>query len=173
MALRKDAIGRSEWNERMEKFCELYAADPECNAKRAAIRAGYNVEGAANKGYKLLRRDDIKKRVQELRVDVVEQFGLSPEHMTIKLLDLYNRCMTAVPVKVWDSELHDYVDSGEWQFDSRGAAKAAELLLKLTGAFDDRTVITTGIIIKEDYGEQLIIDNGQCTMANGQCAIDN
>ena len=146
-AMAKDILGAA----RMEKFCGLYAADPEGNGKRCAIQAGYSEKTAASQASRLLKRADVRARIQELRADMVNELGLTAEHVTLKLYELYSRCTQAVPVMAWDSEAKAWVESGEWRFDSKGAAKVMEMLMKLGGLLDDRMILVPEFGIRGDY----------------------
>ena len=63
----------------------------------------------------------------------VEDMDVSRESVVLKLLEIYQRCMAAVPVLEWNSDTQSWEESGEWRFDARGAAKALEQLTKLLG----------------------------------------
>ena len=51
------------------------------------------------------------------------------------MMDVYRRCMTATPVMKYDQAQGDWVESGIYEFDSKGALKALELLGKNIGMF--------------------------------------
>jgi|TARA_R110000823_G_C15745463_1_gene481302 hypothetical protein len=54
-------------NNKQETFCQSFIA---CHsATEAAIIAGYSENSAANQGYRLLQRDDIKKRILDIDTD--------------------------------------------------------------------------------------------------------
>ena len=59
-----------------------------------------------------------------------------------RLAEIYERCMQAEPVLVWDKESGGYVESGRCEFDSKGALKALELIGKHIGMFDKRVSLT-------------------------------
>ena len=121
-----------------EKFCREYVIDH--NGTQAAIRAGYAKDTAAQQASRLLRRADIRARVEELNKDVCDALGLKAYWVAARLMEVVDRCLQKVPVKEWDYELHEYVETGEWQFDSRGANGALEQLGKYLGMFDKKSV---------------------------------
>jgi phage terminase small subunit len=139
----------------MEKFCVLYAADPEGNGTRAAEGAGYSKKTAASQASRLLKRPDVRERVQAIRADIVDELGLTAAHMTQRLNEIYMRCMTAKAVMEWDWASKSYVPTGIFQFDSRGAAKAVEMIARLGGLMTDKVEHSGGIVLEvaEDVRE--------------------
>jgi len=138
----------------MEKFCALFAADPDGNGARCAVQAGYSEKTARQQACRLLKRPDVRARLREIRADLADELGLTAEHMTLRLNEIYRRCMQAQPVMAWDREIKEWVESGVWQFDSRGAVRAAEMLMKLGGLLtDEKVILPMGIVIREDYGD--------------------
>ena len=132
-------------DEREKRFAEEYCKD--MNGTQSAIRAGYkpgvNNASAAVQASRLLRDERVRAYRSALIRESVEDMDVSRESIVLKLLEIYRRCMAAEPVLTWDSESREWVNSGEWRFDARGAAKALEQLTKLLG-LDAPTVITAG-----------------------------
>ena len=73
------------------------------------------------------------ERCAALIRESVEDMDVSRESVVLKLLEIYQRCMAAVPVLEWNSDTQSWEESGGWRFDARGAAKALEQLTKLLG----------------------------------------
>lgn len=119
-----------------ERFCLEYLICYEC--KKAAIRAGYAEKSAAKAGCKMMKDPRILARVKELQKEQAERLCLSSDLVVIKLLELVDICMAAKPVMEWDYDLHEMRPTGEYQIDSKGAAKALELLGRHLGMFDKR-----------------------------------
>ena len=122
-------------DERERRFAEEYNKD--LNGTAAAIRAGYKPgrdnASAAVQASRLLRDERIRAyRVAKIRESMEDQ-ALTAENVVMKLLEIYRRCMAAEPVMTWDSEKHDWVESGVWKFDAKGATKALEQLSRLLG----------------------------------------
>ena len=128
-------------NAQAERFCAEYMIDR--NGTAAAIRAGYSEKSAASTASRLLRRDDVQARVMELQAEQCRRLGVNADRLVIEAMEIYARCMAREPVMEWDAEAKAYVESGEWKFDSRGAAKALELIGRLTGAFTQKVQVTT------------------------------
>lgn len=122
-------------DEREARFAREYVVD--LNGTQAAIRAGYKPgakgASAAVQASRLLRDARVRAYRAALIRESVEDMDVSRETLVLKLLEIYRRCMSAEPVQIWDSESKAWVNSGEWRFDARGAAKAIEQLSKLLG----------------------------------------
>lgn len=117
-----------------ERFCLEYVID--YNQTKAAERAGYAEKSAAKTGCKLMKDPRILARVKKLQKEQADRLCLSSDLVVIKLLELVDICMAAKPVMEWDYDLHEMRPTGEYQIDSKGAAKALELLGRHLGMFD-------------------------------------
>nr|WP_300169335.1 terminase small subunit [uncultured Flavonifractor sp.] len=119
-------------------FVEEY--DKDGNGTQAAIRAGYTPgkknASAAVQACKLLRSPKVSAYRRARANELCRQLGLSPESIRLKIMEVYRRCMTATPVMKYDQELGEWVESGTYEFDSKGALKAMELLGKPMGVFE-------------------------------------
>lgn len=122
-------------DDREAQFTQEYLKD--MNGTQAAIRAGYkpgvNNSSAAVQASRLLRDPRIKAYRAALIRESVEDLAIDRNSVVLKLLEIYQRCMSAIPVLEWDAGAQEWVESGEWRFDARGAAKALEQLTKLLG----------------------------------------
>lgn len=114
-------------------FAREYVKD--FNATAAVLRAGYNQtrDAAAVTGSRMLRKEPVRAYVDALLREKAESAGASRESIIARLVDITQRCMSAEPVKEWDAAAKEWVDSGEYRFDSRGATKAIETLAKILG----------------------------------------
>ncbi len=117
-----------------DRFCLEYIVD--YNQTKAAERAGYAEKSAAKKGCLLMKDPRILARIRELQKEQAERLCLSSDLVVIKLLELVDICMAAKPVMEWDYSEHKMSPTGEYQIDSKGAAKALELLGKHLGMFE-------------------------------------
>lgn len=126
----------SELSGKHERFCQEYIID--YNGTQAAIRAGYSEASAKQTAYKLQKRDDINSRIRELQREQVKRLGLSQDYVVLELLDTYKSCREATPVKEWDYDEGCFVETGKYQFDSKGALKALEIIGKHLGMFDKK-----------------------------------
>ena len=51
---------------------------------------------------------------------------------------MYERAVQAKPVTVWDKELKEYVETGEYQCDDKIAMKCLEFIAKLGGMLSEK-----------------------------------
>ena len=58
--------------------------------------------------------------------------------MLRELWEMYERAVQAKPVTVWDKELKEYVETGEYQFDDKIAMKCLEFIAKLGGMLSEK-----------------------------------
>ena len=127
----------SELSGKHERFCQEYVID--YNGTQAAIRTGYAEASAKQTAYKLLQREDINNRVRELQSEQVKRLGISQDFVVLEMLDTYKSCREATPVKEWDYDAGEFVETGKYQFDSKGALKALEMIGKHLGMFDKKS----------------------------------
>lgn len=114
-----------------QRFCEEYLQD--YNATRAAIRAGYSEKTAASNAWKILRRPGVQRRIKQAQQEQRDRLCLSGDRVVLELFDLLEKCKEPEPVRVWSKTEKKYVNTGEYKFDSRGALKTVELLMKHLG----------------------------------------
>ena len=120
-------------DDREARFVEEYLND--LNGTQAAIRAGYKAgknNASASVQASRLKNDE---RIIAYRDALLREGAgdISRNGIVCSLIEIYRRCMAAVPVMEWDSEAHEWVESGVWRFDAKGATKALEQLAKLLG----------------------------------------
>lgn len=122
---------------KMERFCEEYVLD--YSPVRAAIRAGYSQKSAKTYGYELLKKEKVVAKICELQEDFIKNSLLDSKSRVLKeIWDIYERAMQAKPVTVWDKELKEYVETGEYQFDDKTAMKCLEFIAKLGGMLSEK-----------------------------------
>lgn len=117
-------------------FCEEYVKD--YNATQAAIRAGYKESNAASQASRLLKEPDILEEIRKQQKNALERASLTEEKVINQLEEVLSRCLSATPVMEWDYDEHCLKPTGEYQFDSKGALKAIELLGKHLGMFNNK-----------------------------------
>ena len=118
-------------------FCREYVKD--YNGTQAAIRAGYSEKTASVKANQLLHNENILNAIKQNQKELVESSCLTEEKVIARLEEILERCMSADPVMEWNYEEHCYEPTGEYQFDSKGALKAIEMLGKHLGMFEKKT----------------------------------
>lgn len=109
------------------------------NGTQAAIRAGYSEKTASVKANQLLHNENILNAIKQNQKELVESSCLTEEKVIARLEEILERCMSAEPVMDWNYEEHCYEPTGEYQFDSKGALKAIEMLGKHLGMFEKKT----------------------------------
>lgn len=122
------------------------------NGTQAAIRTGYKAgksnASAAVTASRLLRDERVKAYLDALIRESVDSKETSRESVILRTLELYRRCTKGEPVLVYDSEAKAWVESGEWKFDSKGAARALELLSKIMGYDAPVKIDSDGVVVE-------------------------
>lgn len=127
-------------NKRYERFCQEYIID--YNGTKAAIRAGYSEASARKQGSRLLTNVDILARVRELQHEQVERLAVTQDFVVLQLMETYQRCLEETPVLKFDPDTGQMEETGKFQFDSKGALRALELLGKHLGMYNDKLHVT-------------------------------
>jgi len=139
-------------NYRQRRFVAEYMTDG--IATSAAIRAGYSEKTAAEQACRLLKNVKIKAAIKEAEDLKAERSKITTDYVLASLKVLVDRCMQAEPVYDRNGE-----PTGEFKFDSNGAARSLELLGKNLKLFTDKTELTgadgqpIGLSVTIDYGD--------------------
>ena len=121
----------TELKPKHERFCQEYVID--YHGTNAAVRAGYEEKSARKQASRLLTNADILARIREIQQEQIKRLAISQDYGVLQLIDTYNCCREPKPVMKYDYAEQSWVESGMYQFDSRGALKALELLGKHLG----------------------------------------
>lgn len=108
----------------------------EKNATKAAIAAGYSPKTARQQGARLLTKSVIRDEIKRISEKVTEKTEISAEWVLASFKAVAERCMQAVPVM--EKVDGEWVETGEFKFDSTGANKALEMLGKNLQLFSDK-----------------------------------
>lgn len=119
-------------SEKQERFCEEYVID--FNAGKAAERAGYSERYAKSKSYLLLQDEEVGERIRELQHIYHDCVYDSKSRVLKEVWDMYEQAMEKKPVIVWNKDLKEYVETGEYQYDEKTAMKCLEFIAKICGA---------------------------------------
>ena len=118
-----------------KSFCREYLTDQ--NGTQAAIRAGYkpgkNNASAAVQGSRMMRDPAVTAYRHALIRENLSDKDLTRECIGLKYTEILDRCMQKEPVMAFDRASGEWIETGEWQFDARGAARALDGLVKLLG----------------------------------------
>lgn len=121
---------------KQERFCQEYIVD--YNGTQAAVRAGYAANSARKTASRMLTNADILARVRELQREQTARLALTQDYVLQQLVDTYRCCREPEPVLVYDPDAGGMVESGKYQFDSKGALRALELIGKHLGMYQDK-----------------------------------
>lgn len=116
----------STLNLKQAKFLQAYLKEP--NATKAAISAGYSDKSARQIGARLLTNEAIQQEINRIQKKVTEKTEVNAEYVLNSVKNVAERCMQATPVM--EKVDGEWVETGEFRFDSTGANKALELLGK-------------------------------------------
>ena len=127
-------LGR-DLNPQYRKFVQEWMVD--MNATRAAIAAGYSEKSAAQTASRLMRRTDIRRYRDALMAEAFEDLGVTRHSIASRVWEIYERCMQKKPVLEWNSTTREWIESGVWQFDTKGALKALAMMLEMLPEMED------------------------------------
>ena len=130
----------TELKKRYELFCQEYVVD--YNGTQAAIRAGYKEKSARQQASRLLTSEEVLTRISELQKDQLDRLALSQDYVVLQLLETYKCCREPSPVLRYDPSTGEMEETGMYQFDSKGALRALELIGKHLGMFSDKVHVS-------------------------------
>ena len=113
------------------KFCKEYLKTGK--KRESAIYAGFKENSAANAATRMLKKEECLAYIHAIQKRAREELHIDDNWAVLKAIEVYNRCMSAVPVMEWDYKTHEMKPTGEYTFDSKGALKALELIKTLLG----------------------------------------
>ena len=116
-----------------DQFCYEYVYLR--NGAEAARRAGYSEKSARQIASRLLTKDYILSRVHAIQIEECKKMSINEQSVLMALMEIFERCMQVKPVMIWDRELHEYVESGEYSFNARGALDAQNKIGEYLGMF--------------------------------------
>lgn len=124
---------------KQQRFCDEYLID--LNGTQAAIRAGYSKKTAGQIAEENLKKPEIVEYLNEKRQVLQDKLDLSQEWVLKRLKEISDRCMQAEAVMMFNGD--EWVESGEYKFDSTGANRSTELIGKHLGMFVQKVDMTT------------------------------
>lgn len=121
-------------NEKQKRFCNEFIID--FNGTQAAIRAGYSKRSAKQIAFENLTKHDIQAYIKELIENRNKRTGITQDEVVRDIIKVKDRCMQAEPVMFMGKQVQDEEGNNLWKFDSMGANKALDMLMKHTGGYD-------------------------------------
>ena len=116
-------------NEKQKQFCEEYIID--LNGTQAAIRAGYSKKTARAIANENLTKPNIQEYLKELIDSRNKRTQITQDDVIADIIKVKDRCMQNEAVL--DKEGNE---TGIYKFDSNGANKALDMLMKHTGGYE-------------------------------------
>lgn len=136
---------------RERRFCEEYLKSGK--KEWSAIAAGYSEKSARNQATKLMKKEEVLAYIRDVQACMRKELNIDDNWAVLRAIDVYNRCMKAVPVMEWDYSEHKMVETGEYTFDSKGALKALELIKSLLGlGEEDNDKLKAAVTFIDDLG---------------------
>ncbi|WP_259556289.1 terminase small subunit [Vibrio harveyi] len=98
-------------NKKYETFCLSIVADTLMNGTKAALAAGFSEKSARNAACRLLKREDINARIDELRAERIERLRIDSDYVLLRLYeqdqlndaDIMNEDGSIKPIHEWSS----------------------------------------------------------------------
>ena len=119
----------SELEEKQKMFCKEYLVD--FNGTQAAIRAGYSKKTANEQASRLLTKVNVQTYLKKLIEKRNERTNITQDDVVADIIKVKDRCMQNEAVL--DKEGNE---TGIYKFDSNGANKALDMLMKHTGGYE-------------------------------------
>lgn len=121
-------------NEKQKQFCEEFIID--FNGTQAAVRAGYSPNTANEQAARLLANVNIQEYIKQLIEKRNERTKITQDEVVANIVEVMQRCMQAKPVTFMGRQVKDEEGNNLWRFDSQGANKALDMLMKHTGGYN-------------------------------------
>lgn len=123
-----------ELTEKQKQFCNEFIID--FNGTQAAIRAGYSPKTANEQAAQLLAKLSIQEYLKKLIEKRNERTKITQDEVVANIVEVMQRCMQAKPVTFLGKQVKDENGNNLWKFDSQGANKALDMLMKHTGGYN-------------------------------------
>lgn len=104
------------------------------NATHAYMKIfGCKYDTARANACKLLAKPNVQAYKDKLLAERREAMVIEREFIIKNAMDVFLKCSAKKPVLEWNPEDKCLVPTGEWQFDSKGALGALDLIAKVSG----------------------------------------
>ena len=112
---------------------------------QAAAAAGFSEKSADVLASRLMKKAEIQQALGALYEQDCKALCISKDSIILRANEIYNRCMQAVPVTEYNKNSDEWNEIGKYTFDSRGAAKALEVIIKVAGLDKSEINITNSV----------------------------
>lgn len=137
-------------NARQKRFCDEYLID--CNATQAAIRAGYSKKTARQIGDRLLSNVDIRAYIDEQLERIHDERTADAKEVLEYLTSVMRGEHTEETLKLVGEGVQEKTNI---EVSEKDRLKAAELIGKTHGMFNDKLNVTGSIPVIIDGGDAL------------------
>lgn len=137
------------------KFCKAYAKDPERNATKAAIAAGYSDGAARQQGYRLLQKDYIKQKIDDILKPIAEKIE---EQFNYTALESFKNLCKAQEIALAQTQYYPATKEVRAKPDLPAFLKAEELKMKLAGLFEEKENKPQDVIITVKTSADIITE---------------
>lgn len=124
------------------RFADYYLENPN-NQAEAYRKAGYSGgnETCRVEASKLLNNPNIKAYIEIRQKEIADRTTVTVEYIVEKAKKVLEMSLQEVPVMRYNYETKELEETGEYQFDSKGANGALKLLGDTIGAFKEKKVL--------------------------------
>ena len=137
------------------KFCKAYAKDPERNATKAAIAAGYSDGAARQQGYRLLQKDYIKQKIDDILKPIAEKIE---EQFNYTALESFKNLCKAQEIALAQTQYYPATKEVRAKPDLPAFLKAEELKMKLAGLFEEKENKPQDVVITVKTSADIITE---------------
>ena len=120
-------------NIQQQLFVEDYITTLNGTQSYIKIYGGDNFKSARTKASELLAKPNVKAYKEYLLAKRREEMVIEREWVIEQAKDTFLKCCKKKPVYEWDAEEKRLKPTGEYQFDSKGAVNALDLIAKVCG----------------------------------------
>lgn len=117
------------------KFCRAYTKDSERNGTKAAIIAGYSEKTAPQIASRLLKKVNIKQKIDELLTPIAEKIA---EEFKYTALESFKNLCKAQELALAQTQYYPATKEVRPKPDLAAFLKAEELKAKMAGLFEDK-----------------------------------
>ena len=138
---------------KQQRFVSEYLKDQ--NGTQAAIRAGYSPKTAQEQSSRLLSKDMISEKINDMLRKVEDKAIVDASYVLKGLKRVHERCLKPEPVMEFDRDSRDMIQKTDssgnlvYEFDSAGANRSLELLGKHLKLFTDKTELSADASLAE------------------------